>query len=102
MIRVNHELKESDKRQIAMLLPIGSYLNYNLSQAKEGDKVKFMDGGEAEVSHVSVIKRNSDEAKGLSLAIYGHKLDDIFDVMIQNWRNEANRHLLIFLVVKRI
>ena len=101
MITVQHNIEESPNRHIAMLLPIGDFLNYRLSQAKSGELVKFMDGGIGEVAHVSLIKKNSDEARGLSLAIYGHSLDDIFSVMTQNWRHEAYKHLLLFLVVKR-
>lgn len=101
MIRVNHYLKESDARNTAMLLPLGDYLNYDLSQAEIGDEVKFMDGGISKILHVSVIKRNSKEAEGMAIALYGLPLDTILSVMTQNWKTDAKKDSLILLVVER-
>lgn len=100
MIRIQHNLSESPSRNIAMLLPIGDFLNTRLLEAKIGDSIRFMDDKESKIVYMEVIKKNSKEAEGLALAIYGLPLNAVFNTMVRNWKSEVKKDLLIFLVVE--
>ena len=99
---VHHNLEEYPKRNIGMLLPIGIYLHREAQDANLGDIIHTADDKRAKIIAKSEISMHSDIANTLSLHIYNRPIKYLAALMHENWGDEMDENILLYIVVQRL
>lgn len=102
LIPVHHTLEEYHNRNIGMLLPIGLYLHKSIQEAPIGARITTADDKEVLLVARSELRANSDVANSLSIQLYNRKIGDLVKLMQQNWGDEMDESLILYIVVREL
>lgn len=86
--KIHHESPFTDSdycRMPYILLPYGYEYNSSLKYAAEGDRIRFLNGDEAEILSTCAVQLKSKLAGTLCAMRYGHSLVSVMAA----WRNTA-------------
>lgn len=97
---VHHNLEEYPRRNIGILLPVGIYLHAGVQEARIGDKIKTADGKLATIIAKQEIGMESEIANAISMQIYNRPIKYIASLMHQNWGDEMDENIVLYLVVR--
>lgn len=85
-----------------MLLPIGLYLHKSIQEAPIGARITTADDKEVLLVARSELRANSDVANSLSIQLYNRKIGDLVKLMQQNWGDEMDELLILYIVVREL
>ena len=97
---IHHNLEEYPRRNIGILLPVGLFLHSEAQEARIGDKIKTADGKLAVIIAKQELAMNSGIANAISMQIYNRPIKYVAALMHQNWGDEMDENIVLYLVVK--